>query len=215
MPVPWRRHEREISVIYWCLQVTNVQLGNTRQHVPRWAPHHHINQKATLLMPDDCFAVLLHNNWVWGTTTSPVVLATGSARVQCSVTAMASTHNVTNIASMRLQAARWWAALGAREPGRHLVPLQQLFSSSCSCSASDPGHSTRTPGVVFVVGAPGTGKSTQCERLVREFGFAHLSAGQLLRDAIADGHQEGEQLQAIIQAGQIVPAHVRCRSRPS
>jgi len=31
--------------------------------------------------------------------------------------------------------------------------------------------------VVFVLGGPGSGKGTQCARIVEEFGFEHLSAG--------------------------------------
>ena len=34
------------------------------------------------------------------------------------------------------------------------------------------------PNVVFVLGAPGAGKGTQCQRIVDKFGFVHLSAGK-------------------------------------
>ncbi len=37
------------------------------------------------------------------------------------------------------------------------------------------------PLVVFVLGGPGAGKGTQCANIVREFGWMHLSAGDLLR----------------------------------
>lgn len=36
--------------------------------------------------------------------------------------------------------------------------------------------------VVFVLGGPGSGKGTQCGRLVEHFGLVHLSAGDLLRE---------------------------------
>ena len=42
--------------------------------------------------------------------------------------------------------------------------------------------SERHPGVVLVLGGPGSGKGTQCENLVRTFGVKHLSTGDLLRD---------------------------------
>jgi len=37
------------------------------------------------------------------------------------------------------------------------------------------------PNIVFVLGGPGSGKGTQCENIVREFDYVHLSAGELLR----------------------------------
>lgn len=37
------------------------------------------------------------------------------------------------------------------------------------------------PKVIFVLGGPGSGKGTQCSRLVSQYGFIHLSAGELLR----------------------------------
>ena len=33
------------------------------------------------------------------------------------------------------------------------------------------------PNVVFVLGAPGSGKGTQCQNIVDEYGYVHLSAG--------------------------------------
>lgn len=34
--------------------------------------------------------------------------------------------------------------------------------------------------VVFVLGGPGAGKGTQCERLVNDYGFVHLSGEQIM-----------------------------------
>ena len=38
--------------------------------------------------------------------------------------------------------------------------------------------SEEKPNVVFVLGAPGSGKGTQCQNIVEEFGYVHLSAGK-------------------------------------
>jgi adenylate kinase family enzyme len=41
--------------------------------------------------------------------------------------------------------------------------------------------------IVFVLGAAGSGKSTQCKRLAKELGYTHLSSGDLLREEVARG----------------------------
>ncbi|XP_056670879.1 adenylate kinase isoenzyme 5 [Monodelphis domestica] len=41
--------------------------------------------------------------------------------------------------------------------------------------------------IVFVIGGPGSGKGTQCEKLVRKYGFAHVCVAELLRDELASG----------------------------
>ena len=33
--------------------------------------------------------------------------------------------------------------------------------------------------IVFILGGPGSGKGTQCEKIVAKYGFQHLSAGAL------------------------------------
>ena len=40
------------------------------------------------------------------------------------------------------------------------------------------------PKITFVTGAPGCGKGTQCEKLVEEFGYTHISTGDLIRSEI-------------------------------
>jgi len=50
-----------------------------------------------------------------------------------------------------------------------------------------------TPKVIMVLGGPAAGKGTQCDKLVEEFGYTHISTGDLLRKAIADGTEEGKE----------------------
>ena len=52
------------------------------------------------------------------------------------------------------------------------------------------------PNVVFVLGPPGAGKGTQCQRIVDRFGYVHLSAGDLLR---AEGQTQGSEHQKVIE----------------
>lgn len=63
--------------------------------------------------------------------------------------------------------------------------------------------------VLFVLGGPGAGKGTQCANLVRDYGFKHISAGDLLREEQArPGSPYGEMIKDIITNGQIVPMEV-------
>lgn len=62
--------------------------------------------------------------------------------------------------------------------------------------------------VVFVLGGPGSGKGTQCEKIVENFGFTHLSAGDLLRAEIKSGSENGTMIENMIKEGKIVPSEV-------
>ena len=63
--------------------------------------------------------------------------------------------------------------------------------------------------VVFVLGGPGAGKGTQCARLVQDYGFVHLSAGDLLRaEQQRPGSQYGAMIADYIREGKIVPMEV-------
>lgn len=63
--------------------------------------------------------------------------------------------------------------------------------------------------VVFVLGGPGAGKGTQCAKLKDDYGFVHLSAGDLLREEQQRaGSQYGELIKSYIKDGLIVPMEV-------
>lgn len=67
------------------------------------------------------------------------------------------------------------------------------------------------PRVVFVLGGPGAGKGTQCQKIVKEFKFEHLSAGDLLRaERAKPGSEYGELIERHIREGSIVPVEITC-----
>ncbi|CAN1854348.1 UMP-CMP kinase 3 [Linum perenne] len=66
----------------------------------------------------------------------------------------------------------------------------------------------KKPTVVFVLGGPGSGKGTQCTNIVENFGYTHLSAGDLLRAEIKSGSENGTMIQNMIKEGKIVPSEV-------
>ena len=54
-------------------------------------------------------------------------------------------------------------------------------------------------------GGPGSGKGTQCDRIVGKFGFTHLSSGELLRGEVLSGSPRGMQLFRVMEQGLLVP----------
>ncbi len=58
---------------------------------------------------------------------------------------------------------------------------------------------------IVLLGAPGAGKGTQAQRLVEEFGVAHISTGDLLRAAVKNQTELGVQAKGYMDAGQLVP----------
>ena len=61
---------------------------------------------------------------------------------------------------------------------------------------------------IVLLGAPGAGKGTQSAKLVEEFGFKHLSTGDLLRAAVKEGTELGKQAKGYMDAGELVPDEV-------
>ena len=57
---------------------------------------------------------------------------------------------------------------------------------------------------IVLLGAPGSGKGTQAQRLQAKHGVPQVSSGDLLRDAVARGTELGRQAKAIMEAGQLV-----------
>merc|ERR1712151_938684 len=67
-----------------------------------------------------------------------------------------------------------------------------------------PTASNDKPRLIFVVGGPGSGKGTQCEKLVEKYQFEHLSTGDLLRAEVKSGSEKGKQLQQTMSEGGLV-----------
>jgi adenylate kinase len=57
--------------------------------------------------------------------------------------------------------------------------------------------------IVFL-GAPGSGKGTQAQRLMPDRGIVQISTGDLLRDAVARGTDLGKRAKAAMDAGELV-----------
>ncbi|MFM9057651.1 MAG: nucleoside monophosphate kinase, partial [Planctomycetaceae bacterium] len=58
---------------------------------------------------------------------------------------------------------------------------------------------------IVLIGPPGAGKGTQCQRLSDLLRVPHLSTGEMLRAAVRSGTSEGLEAARFMQAGQLVP----------
>ena len=58
---------------------------------------------------------------------------------------------------------------------------------------------------LLLLGVQGSGKGTQAKRLAAEYGLEHLSTGDMLRQAIAEGNELGRKVKPILEAGDLVP----------
>lgn len=57
---------------------------------------------------------------------------------------------------------------------------------------------------IILCGAPGSGKGTQSELIVKKYGLQHLSTGDVLRAEIATGSELGKQIDSLISKGNLV-----------
>ncbi|KAL8996107.1 MAG: hypothetical protein Q9169_004299 [Polycauliona sp. 2 TL-2023] len=92
------------------------------------------------------------------------------------------------------------------------MPALPSPKSNPELSAPDkntPTFSSDHVSVIYVLGGPGAGKGTQCANLVRDYGFKHLSAGDLLRaEQNRTESQFGNMIKEYIADGKIVPMEV-------
>jgi adenylate kinase len=57
---------------------------------------------------------------------------------------------------------------------------------------------------IILLGAPGSGKGTQSQRLIDQYGIPQISTGDLLRAAVAAGTPLGLKAKAVMDAGRLV-----------
>jgi UMP-CMP kinase len=98
-----------------------------------------------------------------------------------------------------------------------MPPIDPTSGTDPSLQPSAPTSSTNTTPafdpqkvtVVYILGGPGSGKGTQSARLVHDYGFTHMSAGDLLRaEQDREGSQYGQLIKDNIKNGEIVPMEV-------
>ncbi len=59
-----------------------------------------------------------------------------------------------------------------------------------------------------LLGPPGAGKGTMADMLVKDYGFVHISTGDILRQHIKTGSELGRRAKDYIDAGNLVPDEV-------
>lgn len=114
---------------------------------------------------------------------------------------------VANIDDREIQALFSAAGLGDGPPPQGPVAIEDflrwVFAEDAGADAS------AGPEVVFVLGGPGCGKGTFSTRIMEQFGYKHLSAGDLLRaERQRPGSKFGEIIEARIKEGKLVPSEV-------
>jgi adenylate kinase len=57
---------------------------------------------------------------------------------------------------------------------------------------------------IVLLGAPGSGKGTQSQLLVKRYGIPQISTGDLLREAVSQGTALGQRAKAAMDAGKLV-----------
>ena len=61
---------------------------------------------------------------------------------------------------------------------------------------------------LLLIGAPGSGKGTQAERLAQRYGITHISSGDLLRQHVQEQTALGRQIQSYVDRGDLVPTGI-------
>src|SRR3546814_17079965 len=82
--------------------------------------------------------------------------------------------------------------------------VQRLLLRPMAARSMGASAVQQLPKVVFVLGPPGSGTSTQSQLVADEFGMVHLAAGELLRREQILGSKEGKIIDQHMKGGKAV-----------
>ena len=80
----------------------------------------------------------------------------------------------------------------------------------CSNNPSINSNNDAKWQIIFVLGSPGGGKGTQCDKIKEKYQIFHYSCGELLRQAAKEKNEEAELINSYMKEGKIVPARITC-----
>ena len=80
-----------------------------------------------------------------------------------------------------------------------------MATAVTTAAAGRPLPSAIAPGPILLLGAPGVGKGTQSDELVKLWGVPHISTGNLLRAHRDQGTELGKMADSIMNEGKLVP----------
>lgn len=61
---------------------------------------------------------------------------------------------------------------------------------------------------LVILGAPGSGKGSQCKWITKDYDVPHISTGDILRKNIADGTELGKEAKSYMDKGELVPSEL-------
>ena len=61
-----------------------------------------------------------------------------------------------------------------------------------------------TKKIYFVIGGPGCGKGTQCDKIKEDYSLMHVSTGDLIRQEIQKGSKVGKEVEKLVSKGKLV-----------
>ncbi|KAJ3082600.1 Adenylate kinase isoenzyme 1, partial [Quaeritorhiza haematococci] len=101
------------------------------------------------------------------------------------------------------------SSASATPPHSPLLASQRRTSSPSPSTPRTPttSSSRKTP-LILILGGPGVGKGSQCALLSQEFGYIHLSTGELLRREVSQGTALGAVVGPIMERGDLVPSKI-------
>ena len=59
--------------------------------------------------------------------------------------------------------------------------------------------------IILMIGAPGSGKGTQAKKIAEEYGYIHISTGDLFRERAKVVDELGLKIKGLIESGALVP----------